>query len=828
MSNDSIPVRHQSGLERITLGVRPGVKPSAKPPVRIFLGSEPSQYRAERVFIWSIERVRDPARVYQIFIMSQLEGFRTGFWTTGFTGYRFAVPYLAGYQGRAIYNDVDQIYLADPALLFDMDLGEHGYLAVSETDTSVMLLDCERMGRFWTLEAAQTKRKYPLVNAARRVSGTHGALPGEWNARDSEHREGWTCCLHYTVLHKQPWRPFPERFFYVPNEQGHLWYALEREADLAGFQAFTRERTTTAFQGLCQQKTTRTPPSHALSDAIDEAVSSLVTRSRAQTLLDVTPGASPRRPCDPARWNAGSAVEMGLLTALHEDADDIVVDGITCRSGLDAIPHKDLPWVIEALFQRASNFVFVSLPAIAQRSRRLGESPAGTIGQPEWWLWMFEMASIRHPGVHWRLSMTREDQSGKPKLEFYQGGRFPSEGPPTVWILNDHKPGHTTQTLGLAEELGWDYARIDLRFNRLSDLPSSLFGPSLVTLERESAERLRAPFPDLVISTGRRTAAITAWIRRESCGLTRTVQMGRMGVYHGDDVSLSVAPSYTCMYPDPKRLETTAPITRVNPAVLEEAGVHWHDRLVEAPIPRLALLVGGTDPAHELTPEIARRLGEDVAKLARQECGSVFLTTSRRTPPESADALVEGLAETVAHSHRWSPEASRDENPYLGYLALADALVVTGESASMIAEACATEKPVYIYPIPERKKGVFAFGMRAQRVLADAVYARAFSAPLSRRGITRPQRGLELLCARLLARGFVRSNACSSRLHDTLVERGLARIFDGKLASPPREHFAEVSQVAERVRVLMGTTQRWSNRDPRPDSSPSSDWLQTA
>ena len=41
-----------------------------------------------------------------------------------------AIPDFAGRTGKAIYNDVDQIYLADPALLFDLPLDGHGYLAI--------------------------------------------------------------------------------------------------------------------------------------------------------------------------------------------------------------------------------------------------------------------------------------------------------------------------------------------------------------------------------------------------------------------------------------------------------------------------------------------------------------------------------------------------------------------------------------------------------------------------------------------------------------------------------------------------------------------------
>ena len=70
-------------------------------------------------------KVRDPARVYEIHLMKDLRGFRRNGWTTDFTNYRFAIPQLAGRSGRAIYNDVDQIYLDNPARLFDLDLDGH-------------------------------------------------------------------------------------------------------------------------------------------------------------------------------------------------------------------------------------------------------------------------------------------------------------------------------------------------------------------------------------------------------------------------------------------------------------------------------------------------------------------------------------------------------------------------------------------------------------------------------------------------------------------------------------------------------------------------------
>src|SRR5262245_6820978 len=85
--------------ERIVLEARRGVAPSSRPPVRIFVGTEPAQARAERVFIWSVEHTRDPSRVYEIYLMSDLRGFNRRWWLTGFTNYRFAIPHFAGGGG---------------------------------------------------------------------------------------------------------------------------------------------------------------------------------------------------------------------------------------------------------------------------------------------------------------------------------------------------------------------------------------------------------------------------------------------------------------------------------------------------------------------------------------------------------------------------------------------------------------------------------------------------------------------------------------------------------------------------------------------------------
>ena len=267
----------------VVLAPLPGVTPSPLPPVRIFLGTEEGQYRAERVFVWSILQVRDPARTYEVHLMNNVAGFDRRGWRTGFTCYRFAIPDFAGRSGKAIYNDVDQIYLADPALLFDLPMADHGYLAIDARDTSVMLIDCEKMLPWWNRAAASAPgAKGPLTKKPAEVAGLWGELDGHWNARDLEYVEGRTRCLHYTALHQQPWNPFPEDYSYHQNPLAYIWHDLERGADAAGYEVFTREDSSPGFLGILgsnQAVAAGAPP------VLSPAARSLLRQTGARSLL---------------------------------------------------------------------------------------------------------------------------------------------------------------------------------------------------------------------------------------------------------------------------------------------------------------------------------------------------------------------------------------------------------------------------------------------------------------------------------------------------------------------------------------------------------------
>lgn len=125
--------------------------------------------------------------------------------------------------------------------------------------------------------------------------------------------------------------------------------------------------------------------------------------------------------------------------------------------------------------------------------------------------------------------------------------------------------------------------------------------------------------------------------------------------------------------------------TRINAALPEHNG------------PFLALIVGGSTRSHRFTAEHAARLGRLASQLARRNEAALLVTTSRRTEAEAVDALRAAL-DVPAMFHDWRDGG---DNPYFGFLAIADAVVVTGDSMSMCSEAATTGKPVFIHADPD-------------------------------------------------------------------------------------------------------------------------------
>lgn len=284
---------------------------------------------------------------------------------------------------------------------------------------------------------------------------------------------------------------------------------------------------------------------------------------------------------------------------------------------------------------------------------------------------------------------------------------------PLTWILTDGTVGMRIQCLGLAKAAG--LTPIVKRIHPsllLRALPPLALLPGVPSTA--GGDPIEAPWPDVVISCGRRTAGAALAIKRLSGG--------RAFLAHIQDPRLDPRRFDLLVVPDhdptrgPSVVTTLGALNPHDAAILADAAQHWEPEIAGLPHPRVAVMVGGSNKRYDFSAEAVARFVDGLRALTDAGAG-LMVATSRRTDAATCAALRDGLAGRAAVV--WTGDG---ENPYLGFLALSDALVVTSDSVNMASEACATGRPVYIASVEPENGRLAAFHER----LRNTGHARPF------------------------------------------------------------------------------------------------------
>jgi uncharacterized protein len=356
---------------------------------------------------------------------------------------------------------------------------------------------------------------------------------------------------------------------------------------------------------------------------------------------------------------------------------------------------------------------------------------------------------------------------------------------PRVWLVLGDKRGDNAQVEVIAPALGWPCERkyVQMREPYVQGKPRVT--PSLHHVDLARSDPLEPPWPDLVITIGRRPSMVALWVAEQSLGRTRLVLVGKpSGMMERFD--LVIAGAETQLPPLPNVLAITLPLMRVDAARIAAVVEVWQPRFAALPRPLVAFLIGGPTGPFLYDGAVVGRLLAEVAEVARQG-GTPYLTTSRRTPATVVGALRSGLP-AGAVLFEWSPEAS--DNPYLGLLGLADGFVVTGASISMMVEIARLGRPLAIFDLPTGRLGALD---QLRRSLTRRLFA-----PGARPGSLRQR------LATALHRAHVLTHTRDFRaFHRLLIERGLA-VRAGEGFSPPRTAAPDdLDLVVARIRGLL-------------------------
>ncbi len=286
--------------------------------------------------------------------------------------------------------------------------------------------------------------------------------------------------------------------------------------------------------------------------------------------------------------------------------------------------------------------------------------------------------------------------------------------PLRIWAVSDGRAGIEAQALGLAEavarlrpahvlskRIGWRYG--------LGRLPWRLIPPTART-----GDAIGPPWPDIWIATGRATLPLSARMLAWSGGKTFVVQTQHPRAPL-DRFDLVIPPAH-----DDLAGRNVFPITgapnRISPERLVLERQRFADRIDSLPRPRVAVIVGGRSKSHRLPGFRAAALAREIAAAVSAAGGSILVSYTRRTPAPAREAMTAIMGNL--------PGVIWDEtgaNPYLAFLASADAILVTEDSTNLATDAAATGTPLFTLPMEGHS-----------RKLAR------FHADLASRGIARP------------------------------------------------------------------------------------------
>lgn len=188
-------------------------------PIRLFVGTAANGIDLESQMVAEFSARKHCSLPLDITWMQQsaegpYSGWKCNSGRTPFTHFRWSLPAMCGYEGKAIYTDVDWIFMADLAELWNQPIPRVFLAKVGKKGlhkTCCMVFDC-----------AHAKGHVPDLKALRKMEDPQGTMmqyfkqhpelysgfEGDWNAIDLKGYETETDprikAIHYSRIEMQP------------------------------------------------------------------------------------------------------------------------------------------------------------------------------------------------------------------------------------------------------------------------------------------------------------------------------------------------------------------------------------------------------------------------------------------------------------------------------------------------------------------------------------------------------------------------------------------------------------------------------------------------
>lgn len=213
---------------------------------------------------------------------------------------------------------------------------------------------------------------------------------------------------------------------------------------------------------------------------------------------------------------------------------------------------------------------------------------------------------------------------------------------------------------------------------------------------RDPETLFSGPPPRVVVTCARQAIMASLWLKKKwgDDVFTVHIQSPRIDPRKFD---LVIAPEHDGLT-GPNVFTSRGALHHVSPQLLKSVSERGlPESLAQIPRPFVTVLLGGPNRCYGFQPADLAPLVSRLQIMTRMRDIPLVILPSRRTP----DAVLQLFRDAFPSPHFvWDRTG---ENPYLAALAFCSHLIVTSDSVSMLSECAATEKPVYVFHLPERR-----------------------------------------------------------------------------------------------------------------------------
>ncbi|MDC0037738.1 mitochondrial fission ELM1 family protein [Alphaproteobacteria bacterium] len=260
-----------------------------------------------------------------------------------------------------------------------------------------------------------------------------------------------------------------------------------------------------------------------------------------------------------------------------------------------------------------------------------------------------------------------------------------------ILVITDGSEGMLSQVVGLAQEISENINSIKTRII----FPWSKLQPGLLPIfswiflnDLNFANK-----PDIIISCGRKSVFLSIFLKKKYKKIINIhIQNPKANFKYFN----FIVPPLHDNINGKNVIESNGALHRFNKKILTQINDKnfniTKDKLV-------SVIIGGDNNHYSFGKKEINKLAKKIIKLKQQNCKFNFLIiTSRRTNEDMKKNLKNSLKNIEIV---WE---DLNNNPYIFALKYSSFFIVSSDSTSMISECSITEKPIYVFHLPFKRK----------------------------------------------------------------------------------------------------------------------------